>query len=66
MEGKMKFDISYKNAIKRQVVAVTLFHWISIQLEADMLREEIDRLVIGWIEGNHNLIFDTNDLGRVK
>lgn len=57
-----KFTINYEEAVKAGTVGVTLHNWLNIQFKDCLPKETVDRLILGWIAGDFNLIFDTEEL----
>lgn len=57
-----KFIVSYQEAVEKKTVGITLHNWLKIQFKEGLFPEDVDRLVIGWIAGAHDLIFDTEEL----
>jgi len=57
-----KFVVNYQKAIELKTVATTLHNWLLIQTNAGMFPEDLDRIIIGWIAGEHDLIFNSSEL----
>ena len=51
-------EIWYKDAVKKGIVTKTAMDWLSDQEPYNLLSQDLERLFVGWINGNHGLILE--------
>jgi len=56
--------LSYRKALKHGSVGLVAYQWTSIQESYDLPWETINKIIVGWIAGDYDLIYNTNELPR--